>query len=404
MNGIRIAMVCGFAARPKGTLSARALPMARALKDRGHEVAIFAPPYDNPEDSGRIVQEDEVAIHNIRLSFLPLAAPLVNLWRLVSAARVFKPDLVHVFKPKGYSGAAGVVLRLFSSVPVVLDHDDWEGKGGWIEVLEWPWILKKVIDVQERIGPGLAHSITVASRTLQTQLWARGISPEKIFYVPNGPREKLRNFAIDPLKAEELRCKFGLSGHRVVIFVGHLSPEDDIDILLESVRFVRMEDCECKCLIVGDGPTAPGLKRMAAEKGIEDSVLFTGWVDHEEIPALLSLADVAAYPYRDNLRKRAKCAGKIHEYMAAGKAILTHRVGQNTEYLEQGISGYLVEPEDEEGFSRGLLKLLRDEELRKKLGENARKRVRQKFDWSCLVLRVEAAYQKALAAGKTGRE
>ncbi|MCX7707897.1 MAG: glycosyltransferase, partial [Anaerolineae bacterium] len=139
MMTLRIALVAPFGLRAKGTARARALPLARALARRGHTVALFVPPYDSPEDSGRRWTDAGVDVVNLALPAVGREHAAWHLWlgwRLFLAARRWEPDVVHVFKPKGPSGLVGTlfwVTRILSSPNprIVVDSDDWEGPGGW---------------------------------------------------------------------------------------------------------------------------------------------------------------------------------------------------------------------------------------------------------------------------------
>jgi glycosyltransferase involved in cell wall biosynthesis len=90
--------------------------------------------------------------------------------------------------------------------------------------------------------------------------------------------------------------------------------------------------------------------------------------------------------------------------MTMGKAIVTHRVGQNLEYLEHGRSGILAEPGSIEGFAEGLIATLTDRAYAHKLGTQAALRIARKFDWSRRILDVERAYNLARRdKSKTGQ-
>ena len=146
---MRIAFVGGFGFRPKGTIQGRAYPLATELVNQGHEVSIFVTPYDNPEESGREWVEEGVRIRGVKAGRTPLGYPAL-LIGLLRAIEGYQPDLVHIFKPKGFAGAAGSFLRLKGFPGVVLDCDDWEGWGGFNDIKSYPWVLKEYIDRQER--------------------------------------------------------------------------------------------------------------------------------------------------------------------------------------------------------------------------------------------------------------
>ena len=108
---MEILFVGPFGLSPKHTVSGRALPLAQALARRGHRVRVLIPPWDRPEDSGRRFTLDGVSVEHIILPrrLWVLHHPVI-VWRLLRPALVSRPDVVHVFKPIGHSGAVGLLV------------------------------------------------------------------------------------------------------------------------------------------------------------------------------------------------------------------------------------------------------------------------------------------------------
>src|SRR5690349_7428484 len=140
MIPLRITMLAPFGIRPKGTLSARMLPLAQALVQRGHCVNIIAPPVQNRQDAGRRDVYEGVPVTHTPLPTLPGPAGVAQqVQLLLSAALAEQPDVLHLFKPKGYSGLAALLLQVIRpALPLVVDTDDWEGWGGWNDLLPYP--------------------------------------------------------------------------------------------------------------------------------------------------------------------------------------------------------------------------------------------------------------------------
>jgi hypothetical protein len=184
---MNVVMIGPFAFRPKGTMSVRAFFMARALVKRGHRATILLPPYDNLADSGRSWEQDGVQLENMDLRRNDTWHQLVVPGRMARRAVQLDPDVIHLFKPIGYSGLAGVYLRLISRRSLVLDTDDWEGAGGWSDVNPYPSLWKRFFNWQEKWLVRHADAVTVVSRTLQTQVWGFGVDPALVVYLPNGP-------------------------------------------------------------------------------------------------------------------------------------------------------------------------------------------------------------------------
>src|ERR1700747_2057030 len=183
---MRIAFVSGFAWEPKGTARVRAFPLAVELVNRGHEVAIFLTPYDNPAESGRKLELEGVRIVNVDVGEKPALrhAPLL-VRRLRKAVGEYSPNVVHIFKPKGYAGAVCAWLLMTGHSSVVLDCDDWEGWGGWNDVKTYPWIVKEYIDRQEKWLLRRTPVVTAASRALEKKAVELRESSRGVFYIPN---------------------------------------------------------------------------------------------------------------------------------------------------------------------------------------------------------------------------
>ena len=139
----RVVMLAPFGARPKATLSRRMLPLAAALTARGWSVSIVAPA-SVAADAGRVEMLDGVRVKHVALPVSPGPLQFVETSaRMLAAALRLKPDLLHVFKPKGYSGLAALLAHAVRpDLPQVQDTDDWEGWGGWNDLLPYPMAMK----------------------------------------------------------------------------------------------------------------------------------------------------------------------------------------------------------------------------------------------------------------------
>jgi len=393
---VNIVMIGPFAFTPKGTVSARVFYAARALVKRGHRVTILMPPYDNLADSGQEWARDGVQLVNMVIRRVTPITPVTVALAMARRAQAKKPDVIHVFKPIGYSGLAEHFLSESSRVPLVLDHDDWEGRGGWADVNPYPRLWRWFFIRQETDSIRRARAVTVASRTLQTQVWGLGIHPARVFYVPNGPDESWRaRLQESASQRPQIRAELGVGDAPLAVYAGHIPHGNDLDQALDAMGRLLPTAPDLRFAILGTGDGVPALRADIARRGLDRAVILTGWMDHARVPDYLAAADLAIYPYRDSLINRAKCAGKIVEYMAMGLPIVASRVGQNVEYIEHGTSGLLAEPGDADSFAQMMLAMLSDSQKAKAMGAAARERVWARFDWDRLVVAVEQAYQEA---------
>ncbi len=391
---MNIVMIGPFAFSPKGTVSARPFFAARALVKRGHQVTILIPPYDNLADSGKQWTRDSVQVVNMVIRRVTPITPVTVALAMARRAQAMKPDVIHVFKPIGYSGLAEHFLSESCRVPLVLDHDDWEGRGGWADVNPYPRLWRWFFIRQEPDSIRRARAVTVASRTLQTQVWGLGIDPARVFYVPNGPDESwLARYKESAGQRPRIRAQLGVGDAPLAVYIGHIPHGNDLNQALDALERLLPDIPNLRFVILGTGDGEPALRADIAQRGLNHAVILVGWMDQARAPDYLAAADLAIYPYRDSLINRAKCAAKVVEYMAMGLPIVASRVGQNVEYIEHGASGLLAEPGDADSFAQMMRAVLSDPQKAKAMGAAARERVWARFDWDKLVETVERAYQ-----------
>lgn len=397
-RALDIVMVGPFAFQPKGTVSARAFLMARALVDRGHRVTILMPPYDHLTDSGRVWEQDGVHLENMTIRRNDAWHQLVVPVRMARRAIQLQPDVIHVFKPIGYSGLTGLYLSWLSRWPVVLDTDDWEGRGGWADVNPYPALWRWLFDRQERWLARSAEAVTVVSHTLQAQIWGFGVKPGRVVYLPNGPDARLRSQAqVSESDKLAVRAQLGVGQAPFALYLGHIPHGTDLDLALHALAYLEPRLPEARLVIAGVGEGLQDLRAQAQALAVDDRVLFPGWIPHEQAHLYVATADAAVNPYRDTLINRSKCAGKVILAMAMGKPVVTSRLGQNLEYIEDGHSGVLTGPGDAEDLARGLFAVLSDRSWAAELGRQAKKRIWERFDWEARVGQVEWAYEIARA-------
>jgi glycosyltransferase involved in cell wall biosynthesis len=142
-------------------------------------------------------------------------------------------------------------------------------------------------------------------------------------------------------------------------------------------------------MIVGRGEYEEKLKQLALHLGIQNNVVFTGFV--EDVYEVMKVFDVFAMSSSNE-----GFGISLAESMALGVPPVVTRIGGMCEVVEDNISGLLAEPEDVEDLAEKLLYLLQNKEIRKEMGEKARKRVK-KFDIRRRVKEYETIYEKLLA-------
>ncbi len=391
---MKIVFLAPFGIRPKGTMIARMIPLAAKLQVLGHEVTIVAPPYTNPEDSGRTETISGVKIKNITLgpSNKFIAAAVLSR-RMYCAAMSEKPDLVHLFKPKGYGGLAAsahILLKLLGKrlPPLFVDTDDWEGRDGMNELHLYSRAEKIVFQLQEEWLPPHAAGVTVASRTLQTRIRGMGIAPENVLYLPNCVDDT------PPGNGSQVREKLGIPTDAPVALLYTRFFEFDQERLHLIFAEIFRQVPDVRFLVVGKGRNGEEkqLVETAKTAGFAPALLMAGWVEPSEIPDYLAAGDVALYPFDDTLINLAKCPAKLTELLRAGLPVVADNVGQLAEYIKPGVSGILCSPGNWQEMAVQAIKLLRNPVKRSALGEAGRSYLLQNFNWSNFAAKLDEFY------------
>jgi glycosyltransferase involved in cell wall biosynthesis len=393
---MKIVFLAPFGIRPKGTVIARMLPLAVELQKHGHVVVIVAPPYTNPEDSGITETINGVRLQNILLGpkNKVLAAPLLA-WRMFHAALRENPDLVHLFKPKGFGGLTGMLFLILQkmglSLPsLFLDSDDWEGEGGMNDLHDYSGLEKWFYRFQEKWLIRRVAGVTVASRGLEQLVGETAGSRAKIIYLPNCVRDMSRG------DGRSIRQRHGIDLKTPVLLLYTRFFEFTQGKLHRVFDEIRRRVPGVCFLVVGRGRRDEESKLLdyARSTGFSTSLCMAGWVEPGEIPDYLAAGDVAVYPFDDTLVNRCKCPAKLTEIILAGVPVVADRVGQVTEYINSNCSMQLCDPDNGETMAELASLLLLEPGLRRSLGDSGRRYLLDHFSWNQYAAQLNDFYEE----------
>ena len=197
--------------------------------------------------------------------------------------------------------------------------------------------------------------------------------------MPNGVDVRL--FRPDAEARDRVRTRLGVGASPVIVFAGGFFGWHDVSTLLDAFAQVLAGHPDARLLLIGDGGERQRMMDRARHLGLAHAVQFTGRVPHGDVPSLLSAADIAVAPYPVLEQDLWFSPLKVFEYMATGLAIVATDMGQIHQVLRQDTSGLLVPPGDAASMAAALQRLLADAELRRRLGEQARRDAVQKHSW-----------------------
>lgn len=266
-----------------------------------------------------------------------LGPPGPGWWRLPAALAAADPDVVHAHGLKAGLAAALALRRAPGGArPLAVSVHTLPGPG----TPATPGVAASLVRWIHRLAPGAAF-LPVSGAVAAWLAAALGPgAPLAVLVPPLAPPA-----ALDP---REARRRLGLPpGIPVVGFVGRLSPEKGLDVLLRAWARARRQLGEARLVVIGDGPRAAAWRRLSRRLGIAGDCHWLGRVP--DAGALLPAFDLVAIP------SRREALGLVAlEALAAGVPVLAARTGGLPEALGGGRFGRLLPPGDVEAWSRAL--------------------------------------------------
>ena len=294
---------------------------------------------------------------------------------LLGARRSGPADVVVVSSPTFFSNfSAWTLARLKRARFVVEVRDLWPAIFVELGVLTNRWLIK-ALETLELAVYRAADLVVVVSEGFRTDLLRRGVPTEKVHTVRNGV--DLERFQPGRPARAATRARLGAQpGHVLVLYLGAHGISHGLTSVAEAAAKLSGEPIHVA--FVGEGSAKPELEQRVAELGLANVSLLPG-VPRDEVPDLLTAADICLVPLRDVPLFSTFIPSKMFEYLAAGKAVLGAVRGEAAEILREA-GALVVEPEDVEAIADGLLQLARNPERRRTMGQQGREYVSRLFD------------------------
>ena len=281
-------------------------------------------------------------------------------------------DIMIACKLRPTSYGIALIKKWASSIPVILDIDDWElgffyHSGFWGKVgrffnfsnpngLLYTWFLERFTNY--------ADSTIVSNRFLQNKF-----SGTLIYHCRDTTILNPEKFDSDKIKT-----KLGLKGKRLVMFLGTPRPHKGIPELISAMG--KINDPDIRLVIIeADSSIQSQIQNM---KNNKDKVIVLPKFSFKELPDHLSAADILVIPQKKTTDTQGQIPAKLFDAMAMAKPIITTPISDIPEVI--GEHGYLIEPGNSEQLAKTIENIFANPEEARQKGENARKRCQELYD------------------------
>lgn len=301
---------------------------------------------------------------------------IVGLAKLIRFIRKEKFDIVQTYLFS--ENILGVIAAKLAGVKIVITGRRDTGmlcQGGFQHILAY-----RITNLF------VAKIICVSEAVKRVVLEKERVDQDKVEVIYNGV--DVSKFVHRPLSIVHRRS-LGIEDNDLVVgMIANFSWIKGHEVLLKAAPDIIKAFPNVKFILIGDGPLLESYKLQAISYKLKDQFIFLG--KREDIPELLSITDVSL-----NLSYSEGMSNTILESMASGVPVVATAVDGNLETVNKD-TGILVRAKDPLVTAQAIVKLLKDEALRKKLGNNARKIVEEKFDSRIMIKKMEELYKKLL--------
>jgi len=339
------------------------LDQAHWFHEHGHTVtAVFF--YDKENFHKKWLESNNFPIINLRalspdagvpVNAVALLKGLWSLWKLIRQGRY---DVVETFTPD--SNILGMPLAWIGRVPVRMatHHGGIEDLPPWREKLH-AWL----------INHNIANVLVAVSEMTRQKALQEGVRADRMFVIQNG----IVPVSIEGVNRPEVRSEAGVGDQDpFLLSVGRLVHQKAHEFLIAATPSVLQEFPDAKVGICGDGFLRPQLEAQIQSLGLQKSVMLLGKFDN--VTKFLAAADLFVLPSRWEGLPIA-----LLEAMSVGLPVIATRVEGVDEVVVDREHGLLVPVGDVSALSDAILQLLREPQLRRKIGMAAKQRLLESY-------------------------
>ncbi|CAI8872463.1 glycosyltransferase family 4 protein [Priestia megaterium] len=340
------------------------------LKTLGYEVHGAA----SFDDKNERLDDLKIIKHHFDIQRSPYSFKNLKAYRqLKKIMKSHKFDAIHCHSPMG-----GVLARLAAKsvgiTPIIYTaHGFHFYKGAplvnWLVYYPIEKLLSKYTDIL----------ITINREDYQA---AKKLNASKVVHIP-GIGVDVNRFSDLVISREDKRKELGISKDTVILLsIGEMIRRKNHETAIKALA--NLNNQNFVYLICGKGEEEGNLRRLVKSLSLEDKVKFLGF--RNDVPEICIASDIFVFPsYQEGLPV------SVMEAMSAGLPIVCSEIRGNTDLIENGKGGYLLNPKDEEGFTRSIKKLIENKELRQLISERNVEEVR-KYSKENIKDRMKAIY------------
>lgn len=388
------------------------IELLRRLVEVGHEVSVIAPwisffKKGSNGFSGIKILRYYPPVWNKIWAF-PLNRLLNWLYlqatqkQILDCAEKHQPDIILVWQARETGYVIAKIKHLLKVPFIFRQITTWQwhfdrsikeifGKRGWYKFFESlkinyliDYLIEFLLERKKEKNHALAiyqkaDQVIFVSKIAAAEAEAMGLKSEKVRILPVA----IETDFFRPLnKKLELRKELGLASDKIILFIGRINfAEKGVGYLVEALPEVLNSGVDVTLVIVGGGGEIVRLEKLIAELRIKDKVVLAGKQPFAELVRYINASDVFVVP-----SVWLETFGQVTiEAMACGVPVVTSDAGASPDINIDGQTGFVVPAKNSEKLAEAIIKLLKDDDLKEKMGQAARERVLNNYTYQVTV-------------------
>lgn len=325
---------------------------------------------------------DELKKNNIIVYEVELKDKL-SIYSLVSFYRIVRRGAYNILH--GHMGRTGFYVKcagFLTGTPVIVTEHLLAYDHSWIKNP----IKRSLHLLGHRFSNRMAELvIAVSDEARNAYIKRQKIFPEKILTIHNFVDTDIVATEHD---AESIRREFGINKDEIIVgYVGRLDWRKGLKTIIDVASGL----VDMKFLIVGDGEDKESFLNEIKKKGLEKNFILTG--TRQDIPALIKAMDIFIFPSHAPYESFGMV---VIEAMSEEKSVIASDIGPVREIIVDGKDGILIPKKDPNALRSAIIKLIKNKELRKQIGEQGRKTVIERFSLSKAIKKIEEVYERII--------
>lgn len=330
--------------------------------------------------------------------------PVVNQWAIVKSLEsrldeiipAIKPDILHAHSP-ALNGLAAINAGKKYNIPVVYEcRAFWEDAAVDHGTTHEGSLRYKVTKALETYVFKKAQAVTCICDGLKQDIILRGVDKNKITIIPNAVN--IEKFSFGQQADQNLKQKLGLQDKIVLGFIGSFYAYEGIPLILDALADILESRSNVRLLLVGGGPQEQMIKKKVRQLQLDDYVIFTGRVAHDQVQDYYNQVDIFIYPRLSMRLTDLVTPLKPLEAMAQGRLVIASDVGGHKELIKNQENGVLFTANDKQALATAVLDLLDSSLSWDKMRQAGRLYVEQERNWQNSVANYQQVYSQLLLA------